>query len=75
MLRADILDCIDAFLQIYGPEPQKPFGGVQMVFVGDLYQLPPVISAQEQSFFEKITRHPTFSAPGLFGTWRRKSWN
>lgn len=67
MLRADILDCIDAFLQIYGPEPQKPFGGVQMVFVGDLYQLPPVISAQEQSFFEKLRVTLLFSARA-FGT-------
>ena len=66
MLRADILDCIDAFLQIYGPEPQKPFGGVQMVFVGDLYQLPPVISAQEQSFFEKNYASPYFFSARAF---------
>ena len=41
MLRADLLDCIDLFLRQHGPSPNTPFGGVQMVFVGDLYQLPP----------------------------------
>ena len=43
MLRADLLDCIDVFLRMYGPKSTQVFGGVQMVFVGDLYQLPPVV--------------------------------
>lgn len=66
MLRADILDCINAFLQLYGPEPEKPFGGVQMVFVGDLYQLPPVISGQEQSFFALKYASPYFFSAEIF---------
>lgn len=51
MLRADILDCIDAFLRLYGPGEDMAFGGVQLVLVGDLYQLPPVVSSAERSFF------------------------
>jgi ATP-dependent exoDNAse (exonuclease V) alpha subunit len=47
MLRADLLDCIDTFLQIHGPNPDKPFGGIQMTFIGDLYQLPPVVSKND----------------------------
>ena len=42
MVRADLLDCVEKFLKINGPVPSMPFGGIQMVFIGDLYQLPPV---------------------------------
>ena len=52
MLRADLLDCIDTFLRLYGPQSTEAFGGVQLVFVGDLYQLPPVVSRHEISIFK-----------------------
>ncbi len=42
MVRADLLDCVDKFLRLNGPTAGLPFGGVQMIFVGDLHQLPPV---------------------------------
>jgi DNA replication protein DnaC len=42
MVRADLLDCVDKFLRVNGPAGDLPFGGLQMVFIGDLYQLPPV---------------------------------
>lgn len=42
MIPADLLDKIDELLQIIRNNPDKPFGGVQMVFVGDFYQLKPV---------------------------------
>jgi ATP-dependent exoDNAse (exonuclease V) alpha subunit len=54
MLRADLLDCIDKFLRINAPNEKKrkmPFGGVQMVFIGDLYQLPPVVKETEAEQF------------------------
>jgi hypothetical protein len=57
MVRADLLDSIDEFLQLYGPHPSRRFGGVQMIFVGDLYQLPPVVSSQEREIF--ATRYAT----------------
>lgn len=66
MLRADLLDCINTFLQIYGPDPEKPFGGVQMVFVGDLYQLPPVISNHEQSYYNSKYFSPYFFSAEIF---------
>ena len=36
MVRADLLDCIDVFLRKYGKNRKRPFGGIKMVFIGDL---------------------------------------
>ncbi len=46
MLRADLLDCIDLVLKEVRRN-QSPFGGVQMLFIGDLNQLPPVVRREE----------------------------
>jgi len=63
MLRADLLDCIDIFLRMYGKDPDKPFGGVRMIFIGDLYQLPPVVMFHEQEhFFARYNTPYFFSA-------------
>jgi len=47
MLRADVLDAMDKVLRIVRRNGQMPFGGVQVLFIGDLLQLPPVVSDQE----------------------------
>ncbi len=60
MVRADLLDCVQAFLQKFGPKQGFPFGGVQMIFIGDLYQLPPVVSSKEQEFFSAHYESPFF---------------
>ncbi len=52
MLRPDLLDCVDRFLRIYRENPTSPFGGVKMIFVGDLYQLEPVVKGDELSDYE-----------------------
>lgn len=44
MLRADILEGVDYSLRNNGGEPHKPFGGKQIIFVGDPFQLPPVVN-------------------------------
>ena len=51
MLRADVLDAIDWTLRNVR-KVNKPFGGVQMLFIGDLLQLPPVIKPQVWSFLK-----------------------
>ena len=51
MVRADLLDCMDKFLRLNGSHPKKPFGGLQMLFFGDLYQLAPVVTSQEKKAF------------------------
>lgn len=53
MVRADLLDCVDVFLRAARKQKEFPFGGVQMIFVGDLYQLPPVVSSQERRAFSR----------------------
>jgi hypothetical protein len=47
MLRADLLDAIDAVLRSVRRQRNKPFGGVQMLFIGDMFQLPPVVKKEE----------------------------
>jgi len=51
MVRADLLDCVDVFLRLHGPRKNFAFGGVQMIFIGDLYQLSPVVGAAERAVF------------------------
>lgn len=53
MVRADLLDCIEKFLRLNGPHPKTPFGGVQVVLIGDLYQLPPIVQKEEESIFKE----------------------
>lgn len=66
MLRADLLDCIDMFLRKYGPKPGHFFGGVQMLFFGDLYQLPPVVTSFERSMFQSLYTGPHFFNAKVF---------
>lgn len=47
MLRADLLDCIDHMLRYLRKERNIPFGGAQILFIGDLLQLPPVVKDDE----------------------------
>ena len=51
MVRADLMDCVEKFLRLNGPRPKEWFGGLQMIFIGDLYQLPPVVTGQERGLF------------------------
>ncbi len=52
MVRSDLLDCVDKFLRLNGPDSSRPFGGIQMIFIGDLYQLPPVVTSREDAVFK-----------------------
>ncbi len=57
MVRADVLDCVDIFLRTMRGSRELPFGGVQMIFIGDLYQLPPVVTGDEKEAFAAL--YPT----------------
>jgi len=65
MVRADLLDQIDIFLRIVRKN-KKSFGGVQMIFFGDLYQLPPVVKGEEREFFRTYYDSPYFFASHVF---------
>ncbi len=60
MVRVDLFDMIDVFLRLNGPDHACPFGGVQMIFFGDLYQLPPVVTSAEKEIFSSRYSSPYF---------------
>lgn len=60
MLRADLLDAMDVILRHVRKKPFQPFGGVQVLFIGDLYQLPPVVSDKEWQFLKDHYNSPFF---------------
>lgn len=59
MLRADMLDALQDILQ-FTRKNKQPFGGVQMLFIGDLFQLPPVVLDHEMPFFNEQYVSPFF---------------
>jgi ATP-dependent DNA helicase PIF1 len=67
MVRADLLDHMDFVLR-HARRSDDPFGGVQMVFVGDLFQLPPVVSTHyEKEYFQTAYESPYFFSSRVFG--------
>lgn len=59
MVRADILDAIDDILKRYRRN-DRPFGGVQLLMIGDIQQLPPVVKESERPFMEQVYSSPFF---------------
>lgn len=59
MVRADLLDAVDSVLRRYRDATQ-PFGGVQLLMIGDLQQLTPVVKAQDEQLLEKYYDTPYF---------------
>jgi ATP-dependent exoDNAse (exonuclease V) alpha subunit len=66
MVRADLLDCVEKFLRLNGPKRKKWFGGIQMIFIGDLYQLPPVVTSSEKEIFSHRYSSPYFFSAQIF---------
>lgn len=71
MVRADTLDAIDAVLRSVRRQPQQPFGGVQVVLMGDLFQLSPVVKREEERLMEAYYESPYFFSSRAF---QRLSW-
>ncbi|MDP4214758.1 MAG: AAA family ATPase [Bacteroidota bacterium] len=60
MVRADMLDAVDTILRHFRQQPQTPFGGVQVLYIGDLFQLPPVVSREEWELLREYYDSPFF---------------
>lgn len=59
MVRADILDAIDSILRRFR-EHNKPFGGVQLLMIGDLQQLTPIVRPDEEKLLSRYYNTPYF---------------
>ena len=59
MVRADLLDAVDMTLRRYR-RSEKPFGGVQLLMIGDAQQLSPVVKESERYYMEKVYPSPYF---------------
>lgn len=66
MIRADVMEAISESLKINRNEPSLHFGGCQILLIGDLWQLPPIVDRQLQSVYnQKYSSKWFFSAPTL----------
>ena len=59
MVRADIIDFIDKVLRVYTRNPE-PFGGKQLLLVGDIFQLEPVLKDDERQLLQPFYPSPYF---------------
>lgn len=60
MVRCDMLDATDAILRYFRKMPHTPFGGVQVLYIGDLFQLPPVMPDSQWSLLREYYESPFF---------------
>lgn len=65
MLRADLLDHIDQILKL-SMKSSLPFGNIPMLWIGDLFQLPPVVTREERAFFYSLYNSPYFFSSNVF---------
>ena len=66
MVRADIIDFIDKILRIYSHNLREPFGGKQMLLVGDVFQLEPVVKSDEREILSRYYPNPFFFSAKIF---------
>ncbi|MCF0160495.1 MAG: AAA family ATPase, partial [Bacteroidaceae bacterium] len=66
MVRADIIDFIDKVLRIYTRNTREPFGGKQLLLVGDVFQLEPVVKNDERELLNRFYPNPFFFSAKVF---------
>lgn len=60
MVRADMLDVIDRILRVFRRKPHLPFGGVQVILIGDTFQLPPIADNDQWAILSQFYKTPFF---------------
>lgn len=66
MVRADIIDAIDRILRVYSRNLKQPFGGKQLLLVGDVFQLEPVVKTDEWDILKRFYPDPYFFSAKVF---------
>ena len=66
MVRADIIDCVDRILSVYSGNMRLPFGGKQLLFVGDVFQLEPVVPSDQKEILSLFYASPFFFSARVF---------
>lgn len=66
MVRADIIDCVDRILRVYSGNMRLPFGGKQLLFVGDVFQLEPVVPSDQKEILNLFYASPFFFSARVF---------
>lgn len=66
MVRADIIDFIDRILRTFSGCSRLPFGGKQLLFVGDVFQLEPVVTRDERDILQRFYETPHFFSARVF---------
>ena len=67
MVRADIIDAVDRILRVYSRNLREPFGGKQILLVGDVFQLEPVVKGDEREILNRFYPTPYFFSARVFG--------
>lgn len=67
MVRADIIDFIDKVLRVYSNNMREPFGGKQLLFVGDVFQLEPVVTRDMRDILSRFYTQFFFFNARVFG--------
>lgn len=60
MVRCDTLDVIDRVLRVFRKKPHLPFGGVQVILIGDTFQLPPIADFEQWEILKDYYQSPFF---------------
>ena len=66
MVRADIIDAVDRILRVYSRNLREPFGGKQILLVGDVFQLEPVVKNDEREILNRFYPTPYFFSARVF---------